>query len=141
MKMFEKYRSCVLAFGELFYPKIRIEGKDVVYAGLDEAMSNLSMKCLRETENEDIAKEFAMMSALREVTMIQFHYGTGLHSPSFSAAILFVCKHLNQLKHFSVSAHVFENLDCVLEITKLLHHRCIETLEFITCRTSPVQVS
>ena len=91
------------------------------------------MKCLRETENEDIK------SALKGVTMMQFHYGTGLHSPSDWAAILFVCKHLNQLKHFSVSAHVLENLDCGLEITKLLHHRCIETLEFIACRISPVQ--
>ena len=62
-----------------------------------------------------------------------------MHSPSDWAAILFVCKHLNQLKHFSVSAHVFENLDCVLEITKLLQHRCIETLEFIACRISHVQ--
>ena len=52
------------------YPKIRITGKDIVYAGLDEAMLNLSMKCLRETENEDVGKEFAMTSALRGVTMI-----------------------------------------------------------------------
>ena len=38
-----------------------------------------------------------------------------------------------------MSAHVFENLDCVLEITKLLQRRCIETLELIACRISPVQ--
>ena len=70
MKMFEKYRSCVLAFGELLYPKIRIKGKDIFMQGINEAISNLSMKCLRETENEDIAKEFAMTSALKGMTMI-----------------------------------------------------------------------
>ena len=132
MEMAEEYRSCVLAFGEHLHPEIKIEGEDIVCEALNDVMS---MKCVRETENEDIAKEFVMTSALKQVTKIRSRMG--LPTPIDFAAIAFVCKHLNLLKHLSLRQT--ENLDCVLEITKLLRHRCIETLEFYVCGFSPVE--
>ena len=131
MEMSEEYRSCVLAFGEHLQPEIKINGKDIIYEASDD---EVLMKCLKEAENEDIAKEIAMKSALKEVTKMYIH-GTILLTPSDCATIVFVCKHLNLLKHLSVNLSA--SVDCVLEITKLLHHRCIETLEFYSCRISP----
>ena len=130
MEMAEEYRSCVLAFGEHFHPRTEYDSEDIFYSN-----DVMLMKCVRETENEDIAKEIAMTSALKQVTKIDFPMG--LPPPIDFAAIAFVCKHLNLLKHLSLTE--VENLDCVLEITKLLRHRCIETLEFSSCKISPVQ--
>ena len=132
MEMAEEYRSCVLAFGEHLHPRTEKNSGDIVYCELNDLML---MKCVRETENEDIAKEIAETSALKQVTKI--NTPMGLPTPIDFAAIAFVCKHLNLLKHLSLRRT--ENLDCVLEITKLLRHRCIETLEFFSYRISPVQ--
>ena len=132
IELFEEYRSCVLAFGEHLHPKTEIEGEDIVYEALHNVML---MKCLRETKNEHIAKEIATASALKRVTKMYIS-GASLLS-SDCAAILFVCMHLNLLKHLHVDQ--IANIDSVLEITKLLHHRCIEALDFPMCTISVVQ--
>ena len=132
METSEEYRTCVLTFGEHLLPEIEIEGEDIVYEALNDVML---MKCVRETQNEDIAKEITMTSALKRVTEMIIRLR--LLTPGDYAAIAFVCKHLNLLKHLSLRSTT--HLDCVLEITKLLRQRCIETLEFSSCRISPVQ--
>jgi Ran GTPase-activating protein (RanGAP) involved in mRNA processing and transport len=117
-KMSDRYRSCVLAFtGHL---SCRIEDENIVYE-LDP-IQVLIMKCLRETEDEGIAKETAATSALKGVTCID---GYKL-SPSEYAAMVFVCKHLNFLA--SLTLRIIPDFDCLLEVTKLLRERCIEKL-------------
>ena len=141
METSKEYRSCVLAFGQHLSSGIEDFGK--VCFELNDVML---MKCVRETENEDIAKEIAETSDLKQVTKIDTLHKysinartrlMSLNTLSDFAAIVFVCKHLNLLKYVSLS-HI-SNLDCVLEITKLLRHRCIETLVFSSCTISPVQ--
>jgi hypothetical protein len=119
-KMSDRYRSCVLAFtGHL---SCRIEDENIVYE-LDP-IQVLIMKCLRETEDEGIAKETAATSALKGATCIEdFKHSL---SPSEYAAMVFVCKHLNFLA--SLTLEHIPDLDCLLEVTKLLRERCIEKL-------------
>ena len=133
MEMAEEYRSCVLAFGQHLHPTTVYDIEDNVFLELNDVML---MKCVRETENEDIAKEIAGTSALKQVTKIRASFISS-NTLSDLAAKVFVYKHLNLLKYVSLTE--FENLDWVLEITKLLRHRCIKTLEFSSCRISPVQ--
>ena len=85
------------------------------------------MKCLRETENEDIAKETVTTSALKDVTRIEDGgvYGNDL-SASDCSAVVFVCKHLKFLTELTLGN--IANLDCLLELTKLLQVRCIKAL-------------
>ena len=117
-KMSDRYRSCVLAFtGHL---SCRIEDENIVYE-LDP-IQVLIMKCLRETEDEGIAKETAATSALKGVTCIE----ALKLSPSEYAAMVFVCKHLNFLA--SLTLRNIPDFDCLLEVTKLLRERCIEKL-------------
>ena len=133
MEMSEEYRTCVLAFGQHLHPRTEYYSEDIVCSKLNNVML---MKCVRETENEDIAKEIAGTSALKQVTKIDTNV-ISFNTPIDLAAIVFVYKHLNLLKY--VLLRQIENLDCVLEITKLLRHRCIETLYFSSCGISPVQ--
>jgi Rps23 Pro-64 3,4-dihydroxylase Tpa1-like proline 4-hydroxylase len=89
---YDHYRSCVLVFAEHLSCEIQDEH---VVCSLDP-IQILLMKCLRETANEDIAKETAASSALKDVTSIQCSYGNLLYPNDF-AAMVFVCKHLNCL--------------------------------------------
>jgi hypothetical protein len=95
------------------------------------------MKCLRETENEDIAKETAMTSALKDVTCMSNTFGDVL-SPSDCGAIVFVCKHLNFLTKLTLGD--IANLDCLLEITKLLQGRSTKSLSLSLSTISHVQL-
>ena len=118
MKVSDQYRSCVLAFTE--HLSCEIQGEDIVFGPYCSQI--LVMKCLREAENEDIAKETATISALKDVVGITdcfSHY----RSPSDWSAVVFVCKHLKFLTKLTLG--VIANLDCLLELTKLLQDRCI----------------
>ena len=117
----DHYRSCVLAFAGHLSCEIQDEH---VVCSLDPNQI-LLMKCLRETADEDIAKETAASSALKDVTSIQCFYGKLLYPNDF-AAMVFVCKHLNCLTDLTLNG--IEDLDCYLEVTKLLQERCIKTL-------------
>ena len=121
MEMSDRYRSCVLAFGEHLCSEI--EGEHIVcYMKPCEVML---MKCVRETKSENIAREIAVTSPLKRVTKIE-KCTSGL-SPSDWAAIVFVCKHLNFLTDLTLGNIM--NIGCLLEIAKLCHHRCMESLE------------
>ena len=118
MKMSDRYRSCFLAFTE--HLSCRIEDENIVYKPR-VPIHVLVMKCLRETEDEGIAKETAATSALKGVTCIE----ASRLSPTEYAAMVFVCKHLNFLASLTLRQPDF---DCLLEVTKLLRERCIEKL-------------
>jgi Ran GTPase-activating protein (RanGAP) involved in mRNA processing and transport len=121
MKMSDRYRSCVLAFtGHL---SCKTEEENIVYE-LDPSQV-LVMKCLKETEDEGIAKETAATSALKGVTCINDSH-EHLLSPSEYAAMVFVWKHLNFLT--SLTLLNIRDFGCFLEVTKLLRQRCIEKL-------------
>ena len=121
MKMSDQYWSCVLAVAE--HLSCEIKDEDIV-CGLHPSQM-LVMKCVSETESEDIAKETATTSALKDVTCIEDLFCKDL-SPSDWSAVVFVCKHLKFLTKLTV--HEMANLDCLLELTKLLQDRCIKAL-------------
>ncbi len=135
MKMSDQYRSCVLAFTEHLSCKIR--GEDIVC--LLNPIEILVMKCLREAESEDIAKETATTSALKDVICIYIigYVSTNL-SPSDWLAVVFVCKHLKFLT--KLTSGRLTNLDCLLELTKLLQDRCIKVLALSLSGISHVQL-
>ncbi len=133
MKMSNQYRSCVLSFTE--HLSCEIEDEDIVCV-LNRSQI-LVMKCLRETENEDIAKETATTSALKDVTRIEDLFTNDLF-PSDCSAVVFVCRHLKFLTKLYLTA--IANLDYLLELTKLLQDRCIETLVLSIKEISHVQL-
>ncbi len=133
MKMSDQYRSCVLAFTE--HLSCEIQDEDIVCVLNPSSM--LVMKCLRETENEDIAKETVTTSALKDVTRIKDTDGNDL-SPSDCSAVVFVCKHLKCLTKLTLDE--IANLDCLLELTKLLQDRCIKALSLFLQNISNVQL-
>ncbi len=119
MKISDQYRSCVSIFAGSF-------ALTVDYVCFLEADQILLMKCLRETEDEDIAKETAASSALKDVTIIHSPLNNTL-SPSDWAAVAFVCKHLSNLTRFLVE----KNTSHCYEATRLLKERCIECVGFL----------
>ena len=136
MKMSDQYRSCVLAFAEQLGTEIEDEDVECVL----NRSQMLVMKCLRETENEGIAKETAMTSALKDVTFLMSNiFGDDRDlSPSDCGAVVFVCKHLNFLTKLTLGD--IPNLDSLLELTKLLQDRCIKVLALSLSGISHVQL-
>ena len=120
MKISDQYRSCVLVFTRSF-------PLAVDYVCQLDPYHILLMKCLRETEDEDIAKETAACSALKDVTKI-CSFLAYILSPSDWEAVAFVCKHLSNLTRFVVGR---QTLHSYVETTRLLKDRCIECVEFI----------
>ena len=118
MKISDQYRSCVSVFARFSALACDYECE----LGADRI---LLMKCLRETEDEDIAKETAASSALKDVTTIRSFENT--LSPSDWAAVAFVCKHLSNLTRFLLRT---ETLHSSVEATRLLKERCIECVKF-----------
>ena len=134
MKISDEYRSCVLVFAE----HLSCEVKDEDIVCVLNRSKILVMKCLRETENEDIAKETATTSALKDVTCIaEDSYGNDL-SPSDCSAMVFVCKHLIFLKKMNLGEILY--LECLVELTKLLQDRCIKALALSLSGISHVQL-
>ncbi len=131
MKVSDQYRSCVLAF--TVHLSCEVKDKDIVC--ILNRSQILVMKCLRETENEDIAKETAMTSAVKDVTLIE---DLNDLSPSDCSAVVFVCKHLKFLTKLTLDS--IANLDSLLELTKLLQDRCIETLSLSWNTISHIQL-
>ncbi len=134
MKVSDEYRSCVLAFTV----QLSCEVKDEDIVCVLNRSQILVMKCLRETENEDIAKETATTSALKDVTSIEEDsYGNDL-SPSDCSAMVFVCKHLIFLTKMNLGEILY--LECLVELTKLLQDRCIKVLALSFSGISHVQL-
>ena len=87
------------------------------------------MKCLRELDDEDIVKTVCQTTYLNLVTKIAHIGGSESLSTSDWVAITFVCKHLNNLKCLYLHGS-FAEVNCFLEVSKLLQHRCLEGLFF-----------
>jgi hypothetical protein len=87
----------------------------------------LVMKCLREVNDEYIAKKACETTGLNLVTRITYDGLAPPYSLSRSdlEAVNFACKHMNNLKDFNL-ANAFELEDSwFLEIGKLLQQRCL----------------
>jgi hypothetical protein len=97
---------------------------------LDVHHNMFVMKCLRELDDEDIVKTVCQNTDLNLVTKITHTGGLESLSTSECVAITFVCKHLNNLKCLYLDCSLTE-VNCFLEVSKLLQHRCLESLTII----------
>ncbi|XP_028410428.1 NACHT, LRR and PYD domains-containing protein 3-like [Dendronephthya gigantea] len=128
METSHEYRSCVLMFKEHFTCEISNE-ETVCFLDLYQI---LVMKCLRETQNENIAREIVATSILKDVTEISCPYHkASLLSPSDITAVVFLCKHMKILN--SLDVKYLSSLDCSLELLKLLQGRCMKSLNIVGC--------
>ncbi|XP_028401001.1 NACHT, LRR and PYD domains-containing protein 3-like [Dendronephthya gigantea] len=126
MRTSREYKSCVLMFEKYLSEN---ERTDVCCPDLDQI---LVMKCLRETQNENIAKEIVAKSSLKHRTRITCSQSYAqLLSPSDAAAVVFLCKHMKYLNTLNV--HSLSSSDCLLELVKLLQGRCMKSLTIDSC--------
>ena len=124
MKMCKQYRSCALFFSTLFDD---YKGRGICRLGLHNI---LLMKCLRETEDENIAQETAANSSLKHVSWIEPGISNPL-SPSDWVAVGFVSKHLHNLTDLHLSD--LPTVQCSQAATRLLKERCIQKVTLIFC--------
>ena len=106
------YKDCVLLLAntlEFSNHSIYLSGRNVFL-----------MKCLRELDNENIAKEICETTDMKNVRRV-WNTDSYKLSPSDWAAVTFVCKHLENL----VELELDEPLQ---EIEKLLQGRCLNAL-------------
>ncbi len=111
-----EYKDCVIVFAEGFE-----ETRDTMKLTYSQVFV---MKCLREVENECIAKDVCKTTGIKGVVTLRT--GTDYVSPSDWEAVTFVCKHLDNLSSFKLSGI---RSDCLKEIVKLLQRRCIYQLD------------
>ena len=138
------YKGCVLAFAESFIVK------DGTLDLRDNPLPLLVLKCLREADDEDIAKEACETTAMNDVVSLRRtdsskfsdlckHVGFKKHQLDLTssdwAAVTFVCKHMKKLTRidFDLPSIVKE---CYLEVFKFLQQRCIKQLTLRTFYTS-----
>ena len=115
MAMFDcKYEDCVMVYAEGFK-----QFDDTIQLNYDNM---LVMKCLKELDNERIAKDICGRTPLKDAERL-----ISSVPPSLSdwAAVIFVSKHLNNLSRFSLLGVGQNSLQ---EILKLLQNRCIAEL-------------
>ncbi|CAB3978598.1 NACHT, LRR and PYD domains-containing 14-like [Paramuricea clavata] len=117
MKMFDReYMDCVLVFVEGFEEMdnaIRLNYNHVFV-----------MKCLKEVDDENIAKDMCKTTAIKDVVKLYTDLDDNI-SPSDWAAVTFVCKHMDNLASFNLRSM---GSDCLQEILKLLQKKCIHQL-------------
>ena len=129
MTMFDcKYEDCVMVYAEGFkqIDKTIELSDDQVFV----------MKCLKELDNERIAKDICGRTPLKDAECLKSSFA--VHpSPSDWAAVNFVSKHINNLSRF-----VLDDVgsDCLQEILKLLQNRCIVKLILTFYGTGDVEV-
>ena len=134
------YKGCVLAFAESFIVK------DDTLDLRDNPLPLLVLKCLREADDEDIAKEACETTAMNDVvslrrtnmskfSMMRRYVGfeqsyvkgqLDLTSSDW-AAVTFVCKHMKKLTRINFNLLVMVK-ECYLEVYKFLQQRCIKQL-------------
>ena len=128
------YKGCVLAFAECFIVK-----DDTLDLG-DNHLTLLVLKCLREADDEDIAKEACEITPMNDLVCLrqtmdskslQYFEGDMDFTPSDWAAVTFVCKHLKKLTriNFCIFYMVRESF---LEFYTFLQQRCIKQLTLST---------
>ena len=120
MKMFDTRvdKSCILAFTDHF--KVA-DGEHV-----PNEKQLLIMKCIREVNDEEIAKEVCETSALKNVFWLTIDENI---PPSDLAAIAFVCKHMKNFQNLKLYGPLSRLPDKYQEIQELLQKRCLHQLE------------
>ena len=134
------YKGCVLAFAQSFIVK------DDTLDVRDNPLTLLVLKCLREADDEDIAKEACETTAMNhavsltrtfsKVTMTCTHVGSleilkgdmDIITSSDLVAVTFVCKHMKKLTRINFSLYLMVK-ECYLEVCKFLQQRCIKQLK------------
>ena len=114
------FHDCVMAFTK----SLTLNDGEI---SLGDYGNVLVVKCLREVNDEDIAKKACETTGLNLVTGITYDGLAPPYSLSRSdlEAVNFACKHMNNLKDFNL-ANAFELEDSwFLEIGKLLQQRCL----------------
>ncbi len=122
-----EYKDCIMAFAEGFE-----ETRDTMELNYSQVFV---MKCLREVENECIAKDVCETTGIKYVVTLKTGYDN--ISPSDWEAVSFVCKHMENLSRFNLK---YIGSDCLKEIVKLLQKRCIDQLDLHLLSRSHVEV-
>jgi hypothetical protein len=119
------YDDCVLAFTK----SLTLNDGEI---NLGDHGNVLVMKCLRELDDEDTAKNACAKTDLNLVTRVTYNdFGASYFlSTSDLEAATFACKHLNNLKDLKLNNARSED-SWFLEIGKLLQHRCLECLMLV----------
>ena len=111
-------RSCIVAFTDHF----EVAGGERV----PNEKQLLIMKCIREVDDEEIAKEVCETTALKNVFWLRID---GNIPPSDLAAITFVCKHMKNFQNLELYDPFGRLSDKYQEIQELLQKRCLHQLE------------
>ena len=111
-------RSCIVAFTDHF----EVAGGERV----PNEKQLLIMKCIREVDDEEIAKEVCETTALKNVFWLRIDENI---PPSDLAAITFVCKHMKNFQNFVLYDLDSRLSDKCQEIQELLQKRCLHQLE------------
>ena len=119
MMMFDmECKSCIWAFTDHFEVA---DGERV-----PNEKQLLIMKCIREVDDEEIAKEVCETTALKNVFWLRIDEDI---SPSDLAAITFVCKHMKNFQNLELDDLDSRLSDKYQEIQELLQKRCLNQLE------------
>ena len=113
------YKDCVLVFAESFVCK------DGILDVTDNSVLFV-IKCLREVDDEDTAKEACETTAMNDVVCLTNDDESTLTSSDW-AAVTFVCKHIKKLRRFDFDLTLMGE-ECYLEVNKFLQQRCIKEL-------------
>ena len=111
-------RSCIVAFTDHF----EVAGGERV----PNEKQLLIMKCIREVDDEEIAKEVCETTALKNVFWLRID---GNIPPSDLAAITFVCKHMKNFQNLELDDPFGRLSDKYQEIQELLQKRRLHQLE------------
>jgi hypothetical protein len=116
------YKDCVLAFTK------GVIVRDGILDLTDNPLPLFVLKCLREADDEDIAKEACEITAMNDVVSLIRTGNSELHLTSSDwAAVTFVCKHMKKLTRLDLRLHN-SSQECYLLVNELLRERCIKEL-------------
>ena len=114
----ELYKDCVLAFADIL--------EDTFGLITLSANNVFVMKCLKEGDLDDeIVQKICETTGMKNVTSLSTHLTCNLTTSEW-AAVIFVCKHLENLVKFHLDR---VPSDCFQEVEKLLRGRCIQELK------------
>lgn len=120
------YNACISTFSNGF-----ILSEDGEIEIRKHAINLHVIKCLREIDDEYIVKNVCETN-LNRVMKVSFRgYFINTLSTSDTAAICYVCKHLNNLKDLTLEDAVPDDKSCYDDIAKLLKKRCLQRLKLV----------
>ena len=124
IRMFQEdcYKDCVLAFAKRF----KLTSEDGVYIVASDDASLLIMRCLREVQVEEIAKEACETTAINDIIALDCLDAFLLPSSDWSA-FFYVFEHMKNLKKLDL-LESFLGEESYLEVLRLLEQRCVEEL-------------